>query len=116
MGTWEVDRSRWPNGLRQSSDWLHAHQARQIAWFEPERAAAGSWLTVNHPEWCFGGAGGGLMRIGDAGYRRWITDRIEDIDGGEPRELSGRELLESGLQVTAADPQTALLLTYRRQP
>lgn len=41
---------------------------------------------------------------------------IEDIDGGEPRELSGRELLESGLKVTAANPQTALLLTCRRQP
>ena len=79
VGTWEVDRSRWPNGLRQSSDWLHAHQLRQIVWFEPERAAAGTWLTRNHPEWCFGGAGGGLMRIGDAGYRQWITDRIDQL-------------------------------------
>jgi len=42
--------------------------------------------------------------------------RVEDIDGGEPREVQGRELLETGLKVTAASPQTALIFTYRRQP
>lgn len=78
-GTWEVDKTRWPEGLRQGSDWLHRHGAGSIVWFEPERAAAGSWLTTNHPEWCFGGAGGGLMRIGDPAYRAWITDRIDQL-------------------------------------
>jgi len=42
--------------------------------------------------------------------------RVEDIDGGEPREVPGRELLETGLEVTAANPQTTLIFTYRRQP
>jgi hypothetical protein len=40
---------------------------------------------------------------------------VEDNDGGEPREVQGRELLETGLEVAAANPQTALIFTYRRQ-
>lgn len=42
--------------------------------------------------------------------------RVEAIDGGEPRDVLGRELLETGLKVTAAKPQMALLFIYRRQP
>ncbi len=79
VGTWEVDKTRWPKGLREASDWHHAHGVKQIVWFEPERAAGGTWLTQNHPEWCFGGAGGGLMRIGDPGFRAWITDRVDRL-------------------------------------
>jgi len=79
VGTWEVDRTRWPKGLREASDWLHAHRAKWIVWFEPERATAGTWLTQHHPEWCFGGAGGGLMKIGDPQYREWITDRVDQL-------------------------------------
>ena len=79
VGTWEVDKTRWPKGLREASDWLHAHRVNRIVWFEPERAAGGTWLTQNHPEWCFGGAGGGLMKIGDPYYRKWITDRVDQL-------------------------------------
>ncbi len=79
VGTWEVDRTRWPKGLRQASDWHHAHGVKQIVWFEPERAAAGTWLTQNHPGWCYGGPGGGLMKIGDPYFRLWITDRVDQL-------------------------------------
>ena len=83
VGTWEVDKTRWPKGLREGSDWLHARRVNQIVWFEPERAAGGTWLTRNHPEWCFGGAGGGLMKIGDPNYRKWITDRVDQLIASE---------------------------------
>jgi len=79
VGTWEVDKTRWPKGLREASDWHHAHGVKQIVWFEPERAAGGTWLTRNHPGWCFGGTDGGLMKIGDPYYRKWITDRIDQL-------------------------------------
>ncbi len=79
VGNWEVDKTRWPKGLRQEADWLHAHHAKSIVWFEPERAAAGTWLTQNHPEWCFGGANGGLMRLSHPDFRKWITDRIDQL-------------------------------------
>jgi alpha-galactosidase len=79
VGTWEVDKTRWPGGLREGSDWLHAHGVRRIVWFEPERLAGGTWLALHHPEWCFGGAGGGLMKLGDPDFRKWITDRIDQL-------------------------------------
>jgi alpha-galactosidase len=79
VGNWEVDKTRWPNGLREASDWLHAHGVKRITWFEPERLARGTWLAQHHPEWCFGGAGGGLMKIGDPDFRAWITDRIDRL-------------------------------------
>ncbi|MHB1035151.1 MAG: hypothetical protein ACYC35_25380 [Pirellulales bacterium] len=37
------------------------------------------------------------------------------IAGGPSRETLGRELLETGLEVAAAEPQTALIFSYRRQ-
>jgi len=79
VGTWEVDKTRWPKGLREASGWHHAHGLKQIVWFEPERAAGGTWQTHNHPEWCFGGAGGGLMKIGNPDFRKWITDRVDQL-------------------------------------
>jgi alpha-galactosidase len=83
VGNWEVDKARWPKGLRESSDWLHAHGMKQIVWFEPERLAGDTWLAKNHPEWCFGGGGGGLMKLGDPAYRAWITDRIDQLISSE---------------------------------
>ncbi len=79
VGNWEVDQTRWPKGLREGSDWLHAHRVKQIVWFEPERAAPKTWLTQNHPEWCYGGTAGGLMKLNDAQYRKWITDRVDQL-------------------------------------
>jgi alpha-galactosidase len=79
VGNWEVDRTRWPKGLREGSDWLHAHGVKQIVWFEPERVAGGTWLAQHHPEWCYGGPGGGLMKLGDPEYCKWITDRVDQL-------------------------------------
>lgn len=79
VGTWEVDRKRWPKGLREATDFLHAHGRKAITWFEPERVAAGTWLAENHPEWIIGGAGGGLLKIGEPECRKWITDRVDKV-------------------------------------
>ncbi len=83
VGTWEVDRKRWPKGIREASDWLHAHGSKAILWFEPERVHAGTWLAENHPEWIYGGRGGGLVKLGDPECRRWITDRVSQVIGEE---------------------------------
>ncbi|MCY2952431.1 MAG: NPCBM/NEW2 domain-containing protein [Planctomycetota bacterium] len=79
VGTWEVDKKRWPKGLRQVSDWLKERGTKTITWFEPERVAAGTWLADNHPEWIFGGRGGGLVNIGIPECRKWITDRVDQV-------------------------------------
>jgi alpha-galactosidase len=58
-------------------DWLKTKGVKTITWFEPERLAPGTWLAENHPEWCYGGAGGGLMKLGEPAFRQWITDRVD---------------------------------------
>lgn len=50
-GTWEVDRQRFPNGLRSISDHARRLGMKTIVWFEPERVTPGTWLWENHPEW-----------------------------------------------------------------
>jgi len=51
VGTWEVDKKRFPNGLTPISDHAHANGVKTLVWFEPERVAPDTWLSNNHPEW-----------------------------------------------------------------
>ena len=78
-GTWEVDRKRWPKGIREVSDWLKSHGIKTITWFEPERVYPGTWLAENHPEWIYGGRNGGLLKLGEPECRKWVTDRVDQL-------------------------------------
>ncbi|MBP8128579.1 MAG: NPCBM/NEW2 domain-containing protein [Candidatus Hydrogenedentes bacterium] len=78
-GTWEVDQGRFPGGFRPITDHAHAKDVDIIVWFEPERVTAGTWLTENHPEWIHGGAGGGLLDLGNPEARRWLTDHVDAL-------------------------------------
>jgi alpha-galactosidase len=78
-GTWEVDRKRFPHGLRAISDHAHAKGIKTILWFEPERVHQDTWIAANHPEWVLGGAAGGLLNLGDPAARRWLTDRVDRL-------------------------------------
>ena len=51
-GTWETDKTRFPNGFRPICDEAHRHGIKTIVWFEPERVTKGTWIYENHPEWC----------------------------------------------------------------
>jgi len=79
VGTWEVDPKRFPKGLRPISDHAHAHGIKILVWFEPERVAAGTWLTENHPEWIFGGANGGLLNLGNPDAWNWLVNHIDQL-------------------------------------
>ncbi|MBI4602752.1 MAG: alpha-galactosidase, partial [Planctomycetes bacterium] len=79
VGTWDVDPKRFPRGLRPISDHAHSRGVKILVWFEPERVTAGTWLAVNHPEWVLGGAGGGLLNLGNADARRWLTEHIDRL-------------------------------------
>ncbi len=87
VGTWEVDRKRYPDGLRGVTSFAHARGIRCIVWFEPERVHAGSWLAEQRPAWVRGGAGGGLFDMGNAEARAWITDRVDAILRDEDIDL-----------------------------
>lgn len=78
-GTWEVDATRFPKGLREVSDYVHSQGLKSIVWFEPERVVAGTWLTDKHPEWVHGGNKGGLLKLGDPECRKWLTNHIDQL-------------------------------------
>jgi len=78
-GTWEVDPVRFPNGLRELSDFIHTHGKIAMVWFEPERVHPGTWITDNHPEWVHGGVGGGLLKLGEPACREWLTDHVDRL-------------------------------------
>jgi alpha-galactosidase len=79
VGTWEVDTGRFPRGLRAVSDYAHSKGVKILVWFEPERVAADTWLTKNHPEWVHGGAGGGLLKLSEPEVLEWLTNHIDKI-------------------------------------
>jgi len=84
VGTWEVDRSRFPNGLRAVSDHAHKRGVRVLVWFEPERVTPGTWLYEKHPEWLLGSGGAQkLLNLGDERARKWLTDHVEKLMGDE---------------------------------
>ena len=42
VGTWEPDASRYPKGLKEVADYVHAKGMKLVVWFEPERVHAGT--------------------------------------------------------------------------
>ena len=79
VGTWEVDPVRFPRGLRELSDLMHANGKTAMVWFEPERVYTGTWISENHPEWVHGGKEGGLLKLGEPACREWLTGHIDRL-------------------------------------
>ncbi len=93
-GTWEVDRNRYPNGMREWSDHARANGMGFILWFEPERAREGTWLH-QHPEMLVSnddyskmlkmGEGlltnprDALLNLADDKICDWLIDRVDGI-------------------------------------
>jgi len=79
-GTWEVDKTRFPGGLRAVTDHARAKGIKSIVWFEPERVTPGTWLYETHPEWLLGPDGGTkLLNLGDPNARTWLTDHVDKL-------------------------------------
>lgn len=87
VGTWEVDRERFPRGLRPISDHAHAKGVKILVWFEPERVAQGTWLAENHPEWILGNKGQGLLNLGNPEAREWLTEHVDGLITGQGIDL-----------------------------
>ena len=83
IGTWEPDPRRYPKGLKEVSDHVHAKGMKLVVWFEPERVAAGSWLSEHHPEWLRGP----LLNFGNPQAREWITDQVDKLLTGQGIDL-----------------------------
>jgi alpha-galactosidase len=78
-GTWEPDATRFPKGVKEVADHVHANGLKFVLWFEPERVGPNSWLTKNHPEWIFGGADGGLLNMGNTEARNWVIEHFSRL-------------------------------------
>jgi len=87
VGTWEVDKARFPRGLRAVSDYAHGKGLKVLVWFEPERVTADTWLSNNHPEWILGGAKGGLLNLGNDAARQWLTEHVDGLLTGQGIDL-----------------------------
>jgi alpha-galactosidase len=84
VGTWEVDRKRFPNGLRAVSDHAHRRGVKILVWFEPERVTPGTWLYEKHPEWLLGRGGGQkLLDLGNDKARAWLVEHVDKLLGSE---------------------------------
>ncbi|MBL7223728.1 MAG: alpha-galactosidase [Candidatus Brocadiae bacterium] len=80
VGTWEVDRTRFPKGLRAISDHAHGRGVRILVWFEPERVTPGTWLYEKHPEWLLGADGQQkMLYLGNPEARKWLTDHVAKL-------------------------------------
>jgi alpha-galactosidase len=78
---WEVNKVRFPHGIKAVSDHAHAKGVKTILWFEPERVTPDSWPEHQHPEWCLKASTTPqmLLDLGNAEARKWITDRVHDV-------------------------------------
>jgi len=80
VGTWEVDRTRFPNGLRAVSDHAHSRDVNILIWFEPERVTPNTWLYKEHPEWLLGPDGQQkLLDLGNDRAREWLINHIDKM-------------------------------------
>ncbi len=82
VGTWVVDRKRFPSGMKAISDFGHANGVKTLLWFEPEVTRLrdeelGS--TSIKKEWIVPGSATRLVDIGNPDFRNWMLDRVFTI-------------------------------------
>ena len=78
VGNWEVNKDRFPEGLKPVSDAVHRAGAGLLVWFEPERVRDGTDIAREHPEWIIkrNGSPDYLFDLGNKEARLWLTDYI----------------------------------------
>lgn len=90
VGTWEVDRTRFPNGLAEISDYAHQRGVRTIVWFEPERTMRGRWIVDTHPEWVLAVNEANptcLLNLGHPEALQWASDHFNALIDSEKIDL-----------------------------
>ena len=83
IGTWEVNKANFPNGLAPIGEECKKNDIQLLLWFEPERVVAGTWLDQNHPEWLLHRADPNdpniLFNYANPEALEWMTERINKI-------------------------------------
>lgn len=91
VGNWYYKPKEFPNGLGKVGALCKDYGMDFILWFEPCRVAAGTQIAAEHPDWVFGGSGGGLYNLGNADALKHMTD------------LLSQRISESGVTVYRED-------------
>jgi alpha-galactosidase len=81
VGDWEVDRQRFPDGLKPFRDRVHELGMLWGLWMDAERIGAKSRVAQEHPEWvamAYDGERrlGNLLDIAQPAAARWMEDQI----------------------------------------
>ncbi|MCL5096869.1 MAG: alpha-galactosidase [Candidatus Omnitrophica bacterium] len=80
-GTWKIDPTKYPNGFRPFSDWIHAHGMKFVLWFEPERIGnPESELGRKPSAWQLPGTShGALLNEGNPEALNWLINRVDGM-------------------------------------
>ena len=82
VGSWVVNREKFPNGLKAISDAAHKAGMKFVLWFEPERVRLNSLLHREHPEFllrCEEDPSNLLLNLGMPEARQYITRLISGL-------------------------------------
>jgi alpha-galactosidase len=82
VGSWVVNRDRFPDGLKPISDAAHKAGMKFVLWFEPERVRPGSLIHKEHPEFLLASERNPdnlLLNLGMPEAREYITDLVSGL-------------------------------------
>ena len=82
VGTWKVNPTRFPHGLRPISDAARAAGMKFLLWFEPERVRRGSELHREHPEFLLSreeDPDNLLLDLGNPRRLDWLIERLSTL-------------------------------------
>jgi alpha-galactosidase len=89
VGTWEVDKKRFPKGMREISDRVHELGTKFVLWYEPERVMDGTWLSKEHPDWVLSLPENGkkpnakkkrgLVNLGNPETLKWVIEHFNQL-------------------------------------
>jgi alpha-galactosidase len=88
-GDWRVNKNYHPAGLRPISDAVRRVGMKFLLWIEPERATAGTPVTLEHPDWFMTMTGAPpqpneslLLDLGNPDARSWAIETVTSVIGG----------------------------------
>jgi alpha-galactosidase len=81
-GTWEVDRTRYPRGFINFSNFARANNSSFLLWFEPERVGSPNSFLGNHPQWLLPGTSstvGDILDLGNPEALDWLINHVDNM-------------------------------------
>lgn len=76
VGNWDVNRNRFPRGLKPLGDAAHKAGMTFVLWFEPQRVQEGTIIDREHPQYLLRKGGCMLFNLGLPEARNYMTDLL----------------------------------------